>query len=84
MSLPLQAKVLRVLQEKELERVGESRTVPLDIRIIAASNSDLRKMVKTGQFREDLFYRLNVIPITLAGAASAARGHPAAGAVFRA
>ena len=65
MSLPLQAKVLRVLQEKELERVGESRTVPLDIRIIAASNTDLRKLVKSGQFREDLFYRLNVIPITL-------------------
>jgi DNA-binding NtrC family response regulator len=65
MTLPLQAKVLRVLQEKELERVGESRTVPLDIRIIAASNTDLRKLVKTGQFREDLFYRLNVIPITL-------------------
>jgi two-component system, NtrC family, response regulator PilR len=65
MSLPLQAKVLRVLQEKELERVGESRTVPLDIRIIAASHTDLRKLVKAGQFREDLFYRLNVIPITL-------------------
>jgi DNA-binding NtrC family response regulator len=65
MSLPLQAKVLRVLQEKELERVGESRSVPLDIRIIAASNTDLRKLVKSGQFREDLFYRLNVIPITL-------------------
>ena len=65
MSLPLQAKVLRVLQEKELERVGESRSVPLDIRILAASNTDLRKMVKNGQFREDLFYRLNVIPVTL-------------------
>jgi DNA-binding NtrC family response regulator len=57
--------VLRVLQEKELERVGESRSVPLDIRILAASNTDLRKMVKSGQFREDLFYRLNVIPVTL-------------------
>lgn len=65
MSLPLQAKVLRVLQEKELERLGESKTVPLDIRVIAASNTDLRKMVKNGEFREDLFYRLNVIPITL-------------------
>lgn len=65
MSLPLQAKVLRVLQERELERVGESRPVPLDIRIIAASHTDLRKLVKSGQFREDLYYRLNVIPITL-------------------
>jgi transcriptional regulator with GAF, ATPase, and Fis domain len=65
MSLPLQAKLLRVLQERELERVGESKTVPLDIRVIAASNTDLRKMVKAGQFRDDLYYRLNVVPITL-------------------
>jgi two-component system, NtrC family, response regulator AtoC len=65
MSLPLQAKLLRALQEKEVERVGESRPVTLDIRIIAAANADLRKMVKAGTFREDLFYRLNVIPITL-------------------
>jgi transcriptional regulator with PAS, ATPase and Fis domain len=65
MSLALQAKLLRVLQEKELERIGESRTVPLDIRVIAASNTDLKKMMKAGQFRDDLYYRLNVIPVTL-------------------
>ncbi|MGQ0733329.1 MAG: sigma-54-dependent transcriptional regulator [Acidobacteriota bacterium] len=65
MSLPLQAKLLRALQEKEVERVGESRSLPLDIRVIAATNTDLRKMVKNGTFREDLFYRLNVIPITV-------------------
>jgi DNA-binding NtrC family response regulator len=65
MSLPLQAKLLRALQEREIERVGESRPMKFDIRVIAAANSDLRKLVKEGSFREDLFYRLNVIPVTL-------------------
>jgi DNA-binding NtrC family response regulator len=65
MSLPLQAKLLRALQEREIERVGESRPTRLDIRVIAASNTDLRKLVKEGTFREDLFYRLNVIPVTV-------------------
>jgi DNA-binding NtrC family response regulator len=65
MPLPLQAKLLRALQEREIERVGESRPMRLDIRVIAASHMDLRKMVKEGAFREDLFYWLNVIPLTL-------------------
>ena len=65
MSLPLQAKVLRAVQEREIERVGESKPMRLDIRMVAATNTDLRKMVKEGTFREDLFYRLNVIPVTL-------------------
>jgi DNA-binding NtrC family response regulator len=65
MSLSLQAKLLRALQEREVERVGESRPFKFDIRLIAASNSDLRKRVKEGLFREDLFYRLNVVPIGL-------------------
>src|SRR5687767_5466035 len=65
MSLPLQAKLLRALQEREVERVGDSKPMKLDIRIVAATNTDLRKLVKEGTVREDLFYRLNVIPVTL-------------------
>jgi DNA-binding NtrC family response regulator len=65
MSPALQAKLLRVLQEREFERVGDSHTVKVDVRIVAATHSDLSKMVAEGSFREDLFYRLNVIPIHL-------------------
>ena len=65
MSPALQAKLLRVLQEREFERVGDSHTIRIDVRIIAATHSDLTKMVADGTFREDLFYRLNVIPVQL-------------------
>jgi DNA-binding NtrC family response regulator len=65
MPLSLQAKLLRALQEREVERVGESRPFKFDTRIIAATNSDLRKLVKEGQFREDLYYRINVVPVML-------------------
>jgi DNA-binding NtrC family response regulator len=65
MSLPLQAKLLRVLQDREFHRVGGTRLVSINIRIIAATNKDLRQAVKTGEFREDLFFRLNVISLTL-------------------
>jgi DNA-binding NtrC family response regulator len=65
MPLPLQAKLLRVLQEKEIDRVGGTRTVPINARVIAISNVDLKQAVKDGKFREDLYYRINVIPLTL-------------------
>ncbi|MCX5810638.1 MAG: sigma-54 dependent transcriptional regulator [Proteobacteria bacterium] len=63
MSLNLQVKILRVLQERTLERIGGSKTIKVDIRIIAATNRILEKLVKEGTFREDLYYRLNVVPI---------------------
>jgi len=63
MSLNLQVKLLRVLQEKTFERIGGSKPIRVDVRFIAATNRDLEQMVKDGKFREDLFYRLNVVPI---------------------
>jgi DNA-binding NtrC family response regulator len=65
MSPALQAKLLRVLQEREFERVGDSHPIKIDVRVIAATHSDLARMVSDGSFREDLYYRLNVIPVTL-------------------
>ena len=65
MSLTLQAKLLRVLQDKRIERVGGVDTLPVDVRIIAATHKDIEAMVKSGEFRQDLYYRINVFPINI-------------------
>jgi DNA-binding NtrC family response regulator len=61
----MQAKLLRVIQEKEFERLGSTKTIKVDVRFVAASNKNFKKMIATGDFREDLFYRLNVFPVVL-------------------
>jgi len=63
MSAKTQAKVLRVLQEQEVERLGSARTIKVDVRVVAATNRNLEEMIQRGEFREDLYFRLNVIPI---------------------
>ena len=63
MSLRTQAKILRIIQEQNFERVGGSRPIQVDVRIVAATNKDLQKEIEAGRFRQDLYYRLNVIPI---------------------
>ena len=65
MPLPLQAKLLRVLQQREIMRIGGSKTIKLDLRVIASTNLDLQEEAHQGRFREDLYYRLNVVPIAL-------------------
>jgi len=65
MPVSLQVKLLRVLQEREFERIGENQTIPVDVRVIAATNKNIAELVKEEKFREDLYYRLNVIPIDL-------------------
>ena len=78
----LQSKFLRVLQEKQYERVGEEKTRTVDVRIIAASNRDLKKEVEEGRFRQDFYYRLNVFPIEVPPLARTQAGHPVLAAHF--
>ena len=66
MDLGLQAKILRVIQEREVERLGGNETITLNVRVLATTNRDLRQTVSAGKFREDLFYRLNVFPLHIA------------------
>jgi DNA-binding NtrC family response regulator len=65
LDVTMQAKLLRVIQEKEFERLGTTKVIKLDVRFLAASNKDLSQLIQTGGFREDLFYRLNVLPIEI-------------------
>src|SRR5678809_1700887 len=65
--LSMQVKLLRVLQNRTIERLGGTRTVPVNVRVIAGSKRDLKQLVAEGKFREDLYYRLNVLPVALAG-----------------
>ena len=82
MPLELQAKLLRVLQEKEITRTGGNATVAVDVRIVAATNQELKEKVRRKEFREDLFYRLNVVPIAAATPAGKAGGYPSAGGLL--
>jgi len=82
MPLHLQMKLLRVLQEQEIERVGGSKRIKLNVRVISATNADLEQTVRDGHFREDLYYRLNVIPVHLPPTAGETRRRTSAGAAF--
>ena len=77
--MSLQAKLLRVLQEREIQRIGSSRPVPVDVRVIAASNTNLLEAVANQRFREDLYYRLNVVALQIPALRERATRHSRAG-----
>ncbi len=82
LSVALQGKILRALQEKEIRRIGGNETIPADVRVIAATNRDLEAMMREGKFRDDLYYRLNIIPIVLPALRERAEDIPALAARF--
>ncbi len=75
-------KLLRVLETGQFEMLGSSKTRTTRVRVLSATNADLRALIRDGRFREDLYYRLNVIEIAVAAAGRAPRRHPAAGAAL--
>ena len=79
MNLELQPKLLRFLDHHEIQPLGEPHPIKVDVRVIAATNANLEQLVAEGRFREDLFYRLNVVRLTASAAARTARGDSAAG-----
>ena len=81
-TMDLQPKLLRALQEQEFERLGSTRTIHVDVRLIAATHRDLESMIRNNQFREDLFYRLRVFPIEIPPLREQARGHSTPGPLF--
>jgi len=82
MPLPLQVKLLRVLQEKEVRAIGSTQTIPVDVRIISATHRDLEEAIKIGAFREDLYYRLNVVSFALPSLAERREDIPVLSAYF--